>query len=83
MSESVEKYGKSGAIEKDMGVFREHIKELSDSIGALGGIWNDSKYQELFEAVSQVVAESMNVVDASEGCMNYISRFDEIKNEEV
>lgn len=79
----MEKYGKSGVIEKDMEVFREHIKELSDSIGALGDIWNDSKFQELFDAVSRVAAESMNVVDASEGCMRYISRFDEIKNEKV
>lgn len=70
-------------IEKDMEEFKERIKALSDSIGALGQSWADSKYQQLYAAICEVASESACVMDAGESCIGYISRFDELAAEEV
>ena len=71
----------STSIQKDLQIFQASVKKLSSGVGKASTIWNDSKLSELSTSVSQVAAQSKQVMVTGERLCSSIDKFDRVANE--
>lgn len=71
----------SASIQKDLQIFQASVKKLSSGVGKASTIWNDSKFSELSTSVSQVAAQSKQVMVTGERLCSSIDKFDRVANE--
>ncbi len=71
----------STSIQKDLQIFQASVKKLSSGVGKASTIWNDSKFSELSTSVSQVAAQSKQVMVTGERLCSSIDKFDRVANE--
>jgi len=69
-------------LEKDINMFHDSIRELSQKINSAGLIWKDSKYVELKQSISHMASDSKEVLQAGESLQWSISRFEAISRED-
>lgn len=69
-------------MEKSLRDFQNTVKDLSTSVGSVSSIWADSKYAELFSAVSKLAMLSKDIMASGDRCVASIQKFDTIAAKE-
>lgn len=72
----------SGLIRQDVEAFQVAVKKLSGEVGSAGSLWSDTKFSELFSAVSMIANMSRDIMVAGDNCCNTIDRFAMLSAEE-
>ncbi len=72
----------SRILRQDIEEFQAVVKKLSGEIGKAASIWNDSKYSELFSAVSNIASISKEIIVTGEKSCTSIEKFAKLAEEQ-
>lgn len=68
-------------LRKDMNDFQSAVKKLSADIGKASDLWKDEKFSELSHSISQIAAQSKDVLISGNKCCSQIEKFQKIASE--
>lgn len=69
-------------LRKELNDFQLAVKKLSVGIGKATPLWRDEKFSELSHSISQIAAQSKDVLISGDKCCSQIEKFQKIASEQ-
>lgn len=71
----------SSGMKNNLASFQNYVRELSQGIAGLSGVWNDEKYSELSKAFNDLANDSKSVLENGLKCCTKLDNFMSIARE--
>ena len=71
----------SSGMRKNIETFQNCVRELSEGLSGVSGIWKDEKYHQISEVFSEVANNSKSVIENGSKCCFAFDSFMIIANE--